>query len=401
MEQRKIAVLDGLSAPYNTLADSATANYDLAFDLGYNSCMAFWNDADTSQYLDIKFKEPIDISQIDICWQQGADAYSMGGVQNMVSYQPDALTSAGADNTVFNGTEFLAGYTDYNDRPYYKMVDVEAYVFVDSAKTKWCMATSLGGEIVYYTNNTSLPVYPWSGTWVAVSGTAPTVTERCANYYIPYIKYEGRRPDSGDRRFNFCHNDQWRKSGTPADANYVGKTQLKTLRFESPKNIFNTKNGVYGYLPRVKVLRFQMYSNTNSDSNHYIYSMDIWEPVLHPHNPFVLKLGSDDGTILPLANSNTGLGAAVSEMAWRCDSVVQPSGTYTVRFNKNLGVSEANGITFKEIGLFMDSDAHEPTQFIEPALSYANDMFARSIFSSAWTKPEGSAVNIFYEITVE
>ena len=59
MEQRKVAVLSGITSPYNTWVDSATANYDLMFDLGYNSCMAFWNDRDTWQYLDIKFKEPI------------------------------------------------------------------------------------------------------------------------------------------------------------------------------------------------------------------------------------------------------------------------------------------------------------------------------------------------------
>ena len=119
---------------------------------------------------------------------------------------------------------------------------------------------------------------------------------------------------------------------------------------------------------------------------------------MHPQNPYALKLGTDDGSILPVGVTNTALGAYSSSMQWKCDSVSQNS--YTVRFSRRLLPEEANGITFKEIGLFMNADGHLVANRTEPTLTNATDLFARAVFSSSWSKTADQTAIIYYDISV-
>lgn len=371
-----------------------------AFDGQDVTMWHYWHDMNAWQYLTVKFGEPINLKGFGINMSAGWSQYQDGHTCSTVFVKTEGASSSGAGTSAYNSVEWLRARGTYNGKKYYKQDGASYYMFSNADNTKWQMAASLGGTVMYQTTTSSWVENPWGLTWETQGGAAnpPTVTEGTSSWRYPHYK------DAAQNQ-NLLGAD-----GTTGrqmvlwdpDVGYNGDTKNYRMRtFEGVEGLYTASQSPmwYGYIPFVTQFRIADYCDDKGDKYHNTYAIDFYEALMHPQNPYALKLGTDDGTILPLAASNTALGAYSAGMQWKCHTVTQPTG-YTVRFSRALTGDEANGVTFKEIGLYMNADGHLESRTSEPKLANATELFARSIFSSPWSKTADQTATIYYEITV-
>jgi hypothetical protein len=382
-----------------------------AFD-GYNTTMFYsWMNADLNNYWWIDFDEPLHLKGLGMIWQGDNNSQIDGSMSFGVMFKYDGFTVASASTTAYNGAEYLREFQDCNGHAAYKLESQSRYMFVNEAGTKWVLATALGGTADYQTTGTTLPTMPSLGTWEYQGGNgpnAPTVTRGTTLWRTP-----GYAPDA---QKNGAPVTRWASSldetgiagrasgGEPADVvTAQGSLKYRMTTFEAARGLFpNITGGAnnfgwYGYIPYVRQLKLRAYCNANEDENFRIPEFHIYEAAPHPQNPYALKLGTDDTAP---DGSQTDLVAASSGMAWKCESVAQLDGTYTIRFSKTLDPDTANGVTFKEIGLFGNLDGHLPHKTSEPLLANASGLFARAVFDEPWSKASDQTATIYYDIMV-
>jgi hypothetical protein len=380
-----------------------------ALDNSDETYFSYWNSRDGWRAWSIRFKEPVNLKGFGILKNYDSSSSWHGGKVDSFSIKFDGLKVENAGTSEYNSGEYIAGRTKYNNHRFYKKDDSEHYIFSNHDETKWQMSTSLGGDAAYETNTTVLPEHPWTSTWSIVNGDAlaPTLTEGNDHFRNTYITEGNELVLTDDivegREFGIWWRDHQMDDYDKNSERYMGKYAYRMRTFESVEDLYNEGSHAhpkwYGYIPDIKEVGFTMYSNGNSDHQHYDYRYDFYEAVPHPQNPYALKLGTDDGTILPLSDTNTELGAFESGMEWKCHTVEQQNG-FVVRYSRALQPEDANGVTFKEIGLFMNADGHLPHKMTEPRLENADDLFARAFFSEPWSKTEDQTATIYYEITV-
>ena len=409
-EMRRISVFDGVEITRDDESGD-TPGYPIgnALDNNDQTYYSYWNSRDDWRYQSIRFKEPIHLKGFGLLRNYDSSSYWHGGKVDSFGIKFDGLSVANAGTSAYNNNEYIVGRTLYNNHKFYKKDIDEHYVFADATETKWQMSTSLGGTVDYETNTSVLPANPWDSTWGIVNGDAlaPAVTEGNDSFRNTYITkgdefvYTDSRAES--REFGIWWRDHQNDDYDKTSNRYMGKYAYRMRTFESVEGLYDDSSHAkptwYGYIPNVKEINFAMYSNVNSDHQHYEYRYDFYEAVPHPQNPYALKLGTDDGSILPLSNTNTDLGAFSPGMEWKCHTVSQQSG-FTIRYSRALQPEDANGVTFKEIGLFMNADGHLPYKMTEPRLENADDLFARAFFPEPWSKTEDQTATIYYEITV-
>jgi hypothetical protein len=382
--------------------------------------------SDTDSYI-TRFERPLDIISLGLIIRGNHDdnnngATSRAGRDDRIYIRVNGHTVTGAGDTNYNGS-YETRFEKYNSKYSYRKYGSNYHLFATASGT-WRFSDSLGGAAAYETSDT--PDRPHGGTWGlgSASGPVPNVTRGSGTNRPPlfpnsvdpsgnmYIYYNTTHGGSEKwKKFQWWMVDENYAVQNPSDANWYGKWQYQFLDFRAPYDTYadddtnpdaetSHKNRMYGHLQEVEEL--VMYSqNQNSYNNWcYPYRIDIYQPNMHPQNPYALKLGTDDGTILPLASGNIALGAYSSGMEWKCSSVVQPSGQYKVRFIKELDPDDGNGITFKEIGLFGNLDGHFGKDMGEPTIDNADGLFARAIFDTPWSKTATQHAILYYEIEV-
>ena len=410
-DMAKICILEDIDITRDTESgDTSLRPIKNMFDIDDNTVYQFWLDRDSWRGQSFRLKEPIHLKGFGFLRSYDSSSYWHGHRIANFGVKLDGCTVSGAGSTDYNSAEYVRGKDLYNGHEYYTTDSRDHFIFVSSDGTKWQMSTSLGGDVAYETVTTELPEHPWNGTWGLVNGSAnaPSVTEGNGYFRRPYICLadEFQTPTSdynSTRQMSFLYRDHQMDDGDPSSDRYIGKYSYTSRTFESVDNLYHEDGYMhpqwYGYIPYVKELETTMYTNGNGDCTQYWYEMDIYKAIPHPQNPYALKLGTDDGTVLPLSESNTDLGSFAENMEWKCDSVEQTTG-FTVRYSRSLKPEDANGVVFKEIGLFMNADGHLPHAMSEPRLENATELFARSIFDEPWSKTEDQTATIYYEITV-
>jgi hypothetical protein len=393
--------------------------FPLDFDTLYSDYNHLPRNHGTDTYL-IQFKEPIDIIGLGLA-MRGYGGYHDINIQGPAFYiRLNGFVTAGSGDSQYNKT-YETRFVSHNDKYTYKSSSSEHYVYANPSG-QYVISTSIDGASQYETTNS--PKYPWDGIWTATGapGPAPTFTKGTGINRTPIFTnvVNGSNGDlrvleSTERRyFNFTNYEPTFDSIYKSDPNWTGDGRVyKIFDFRGPQQLETSgDNGEnpavtlseYGFLREVDTFYFYAYTNQgdgNGYQNIYPYRMDFYVPEMHPQNPYALKLGTDDGTILPLASGNMSLGAFSAGMEWKVDSVVQPSGTYKVRYTKEIPFQEGNDITFKEIGLFMNKDGHLPEEMSLPNIENANDIFSRAIFDTPWSKSESQHAVIYYELEVQ
>ena len=409
-DMARIAVADGMEILRDDESGD-TPDYPIMnmFDTNEGTRYQFWNSRDGWRSRVIRLKKEINLKGFSFLRNYDSNSTWHGHNVANVAIRTVGCSVSGAGSSEYNSTEYSRSRTDYNNHRYYKKYHEDYYIYADSTESKWVMSSSLGGDAAYETSDQTFPANPWEGTWVVVNGTAnpPVVTYGNSSYRRPYICLADEELNTSDqdssRQMSFTFRDHQVDDWDKTSERYMGKYPYAMRTFESVRDLYHEDGYMhpqwYGYIPDVQDIAISLYCNDNGDYTHYWMEMDIYEAVPHPQNPYALKLGTDDGTILPLDSTNEGLGAFAAGMEWKCDSVDQTTG-FTVRYSRNLLPEEANNITFKEIGLFMNADGHLPYAMSEPLLENANELFARAIFDDPWSKTEDQTATIYYEITV-
>ena len=409
-EMSKVYIVDGIEITRDDESDdSPSLPMRFMFDNSEDSYSQFWESRDAWRVQSFRLKDGIDLKGIGFLRNYSSASYWHGHIVSGLGVKLTGCTISNAGTTVYNNNEYLRSRDFFNEKKYYKAEGIEAYIYVDSSHSKWIMSTSLGGSADYETTDSRLPEHPWEGTWGIVGGAVniPVVEVGTGSYRRPYLttgnEYINTSSTENCRQLGFWLRDHQTDDWNRSDDRWVGKWQYITRTFESIPDIYTEpdmiKPRLYGYIPDVKEFAISYKCSDSSDYTHYIRSMDFFKAVPHPQNPYALKLGVDNGTILPLDVTNTSLGNFVDGMEWKCDNVSQTDG-FTVRYSRALRPDEANGIEFREIGLFMNADGHLPHKLTEPTLENADDLFARTIFDQPWTKTPDKTATIYYEITV-
>lgn len=347
-----------------------------------------------------EFANPVDLKGLNfICaWSGNSNEPShndRGGVNHLfVKYAGVNMSGAGDD---FVNCDYVTRFEEHNGEKSY--LSPSGYYMFATASGTWRISDTIDGSAIYESDIASTP---YSGTWHAESGTepAPSGHKGTSQWVAPFL---ADRSNTGGRTLNW--NGSATYDFTSDDKNnslWRGKA-AQFLSFEGNINQFPAYHKLYGFLPEVEGIKLWSRSGYPTDGSwggyFRIFTIDVYAANMHPQNPYALKLGSDDGSLLPLASGNAGLGAFVSGMEWKCTGIVQPSG-YTVRFFKTLNATEANGVEFNEIGLFMNASGHLASYLAEPTLANATNLFARGIFDSGWTKDSSQSATIYYDITV-
>ena len=379
------------------------------FDGSYDTQWRWYQDNNNTEYIEIKFPNSIHLKRLGMYVWTDWQSTSLQQTQSF-RIKIEGFTVASAGTSGYNSAEYLREFALYNGYPAYKKEGSAYYIFVNVAGTKWQMSTSLGGTIDYQTTDLTLPAMPSLGTWsyAGLGGlaNAPTVTEGTTVWREPFFMAGGNREatttTNGQRWMPQWYNDD--QILNVRTGNYyqdIAKVMYCTYSLEGItgwyNSTYNYNHNWYGFIPFVKTIRYEVQS-WDWYSIVHIPEIDVYEAIMHPQNPYALKLGTDDGSILPLAVGNTTLGAYSSGNQWKCDSVTQNS--YTVRFSRRLLPEEANGVTFKEIGLFGNLDGHLVANRTEPTLANASGLFARAVFGSSWSKTSDQTATIYYDISV-
>lgn len=314
----------------------------------------------------------------------------------------EGITVDGAGTTACNSNNYKRIMNLRNGMQVYKKYNESYYVFVNDGKTEWHLSTSLGGSPIYKTTNVVLVEKPCLGTWtnVGCSGASPVPSfiDGVVPYQYPVYPKSNFEPNEEDRLFSSFIGQDWEYTSNDVNAaNSYGLAPFNTVTFENIEELFSG-GGVYGYIPYVTEIVFTdaVYASTYyGQHRNYIYELVILEALPHPQNPYALKLGTGD-TIT--TENMVGLNSVVSSAAWKVDTVEKNG--FTVSYKKVLGLDEANGVLFKEIGLFGNFDGHLPHKLTEPKLENAENLFARALFSEPWEKTADQTALIYYEITV-
>ena len=354
-------------------------------------------------WLKFEFAHPVNIKGISVLGSYSSDEeygwQTIGyGAANTMMIKYSGIEASGTGSPVFDG-QYITTFSQHNDATCYKHKTVEAYMFATSSGT-WNLASSIDGDPAYETSD--MVDNPYDGTWIVASGEspAPVITKGVHSSWVsPFLK----KRDDASRRvlpwITFCETTNI--SADKNSATWRGQNAIFRT-FEGSYKGYPNYNKFYGFLPEVEGLSFYTQAGWDHGSNSCharLYRVDVYEANMHPQNPYAIKLGTDDGSILPLASGNISLGAQTTGAEWKCNSAVQPSG-YTVRFLRGIDSDEVNGVTFKEIGLFMNASGHLVNVMSEPTLENANELFARAIFDTPWSKTIYDSVTIYYEITV-
>ena len=409
-EERRITILAEADFTDGQWHDNDATGYgiDKMFDGNPVTYCYHWLSANSTEHLYIYLNEGLNLKKMGLVGSSRPDHWGNACSKEYTNIRQECYGVQDAGTTEYNDYNYVRMDSDYNDNPAYKFIGSERYLFTDATKTKWQLSTSLGGAADYETNEATLPATPADGTWVIVNGSIPepTVTNQngpnsSANWQYPMLRKGGEEMNSTNElyRRHFCDDPDYNEWYNTSASNYKGKNGYQTWSFEGIEEL-DSNYTWYGFIPHVKDIRFSTYCHnwSSADRNEYIMEMHLYEAIMHPQNPYALKLGTDDGTILPLNADNTELGAFVNGMKWKVESVSQNG--YTVRFTKTFGLDEANDITFKEIGLFGNFDGHLMNKRTEPNLNNAEDLFARSIFDTPWSKTSDQTATIYYEIGV-
>ena len=410
-EMSRIAVAAGVS--------SHTAPYDVQYtgnkfmnclDDNDNTCWYYVpGDGGTYQSY-FRLTNPIHLKALGFLFTYDNTRTMDGHMLTGIGIRLDGCTVAGAGTSAFNSTEYIRESTGiYNGYKYYKQYGLAYYLFANAAGTAWILSTSLGGTPYYQTSSLTTNPYDSGAVWSvgsAGSSNAPTVTEGCATWRNPMFKEsaatEKQTSDSPYRTMAFYDRDTYYGYTTTTGNRYYGNMTYRMRSFEGVEGLYTTNQQCrwYGYIPYVKDISITEEGQSGSYFYHSLYEMHVYQANPHPQNPYALALGTDNGSILPLAATNTALGAPVTGAAWKCSSVTQNSGTYAVTYSRTIMPEEANGVNFNEIGLMMNMNGHLPTNITEPKLAWATNLFARSIFSSPWSKTQDQTVTINYTVTV-
>ena len=171
--------------------------------------------------------------------------------------------------------------------------------------------------------------------------------------------------------------------GYSGPGNYIRNYQLHRFDYyDSPNRI----------LTGVKTLRLRTkYINTWSDL--YIYGIWFLEANDYPNTPSVIGLGT--GTNTPAITDTTLQTESIRKFVRSHKTVADNQVKYSMRLNYD----EGNGVTYNEVGLFVNPTAGGYIGLDHQA-SYCTNMFARGLFSSPWSKTTADLIDIDYTLTL-
>jgi len=139
-------------------------------------------------------------------------------------------------------------------------------------------------------------------------------------------------------------------------------------------------------------LTFEYWSGSHPHSL-YLMRFDVYAPHFTPQNPYALQLGTND------ANPSGNLSALIdpSGLPFMCTDIAD-LGNQKVRYLCELDETQANDVTWREIGLMMNPSGH--VDYTLPTPINASGLFARAIFSQPWSKDNTQTATIYYDIEV-